>query len=314
MKNTYALLFVLAAPVTILAQPMVYVVDQSGGAVNVVNAKTKSVVNYIPLYPYTTPGGIAISADGSKLYVTSDLAHSVVIVNPATSAVIKSIPTGTRPTAVVLTPNGAQAWITDNGSAQVTVVNTATESVAGTIPVGNMPSAVAFTPDGSLAFVTNTWDGTLSVINTATLKVQETVSTGPTSGACAVVVSLDGTQVYVGNCYNGTVTVHNTSGALKATITGFVYPGSLAMAPAMNRLLVTNGGGTTVSIVDVTTNKIVGNFAVGPNAMAIAVGPDGYSAYVTGWSQSLSALNTCSNLVMYSVPQVGFFPVGLAVH
>jgi YVTN family beta-propeller protein len=125
-----------------------------------------------------TPSGLAVSPNGTQVWVVNtDL--------PATS---------------IETPNTA--------APSVSVVSTATDSVVATIPVDDPgPIDVAFSPDGHWAYVTNNGvitGGSVNIIDTSTLAVVGTYtpttplppnSTGwnPTS----VAVSGDGRQLWV---------------------------------------------------------------------------------------------------------------------
>ena len=65
------------------------------------------------------------------------------------------------------------------------------------------------------------------------------------------------------------------------TIAVGVSPWDTALTPDGKKLLVSNQGGDTVSVVDVTSREVVKVIEVGKAPMMIAITPDGQSAYVT---------------------------------
>lgn len=76
---------------------------------------------------------------------------------------------------------------------------------------------------------------------------------------------------------------------------------------------VTNDFGSYVSVVDTSTNTIIGTVRTGFNPIGVAVRPDGAFAYVANnGSNSVSVIDTSTNAVVATVP-VGGSPIGVAV-
>jgi YVTN family beta-propeller protein len=76
---------------------------------------------------------------------------------------------------------------------------------------------------------------------------------------------------------------------------------------------VINGRDGTVSVIDTTTNKVVGSpIAVGTNPLQVAITPDGTLALVVNYgSNSVSVVNTANNTVAATVA-VGVGSLGVA--
>ena len=85
------------------------------------------------------PAGVAITPDGSRLYVANGGANTVSVINTSTNAVIKTITVGSNPKSVAVTPDGARVYVTNQGSNTVSVIDTATNAVVATIAVGTLP-------------------------------------------------------------------------------------------------------------------------------------------------------------------------------
>ena len=162
------------------------------------------------------PSGMAVSPDGSKLYVALNGANKLGVIDTATDAVLDEIPVGNAPRQVVLADNGTVAYVSNEGgrpakssdkctnlsdgtpivsncstggaaTGTVSVVNlkSGLGSDQGTeaqeIPVGLEPTALY--QDGDALFVANSNDDSMSVIDEQTNRVTQTVKTNPVPGA-----------------------------------------------------------------------------------------------------------------------------------
>ena len=155
----------------------------------------------------------------------------------------------------------------------------AANTVTATVPVGSEPGGVAVTPNGAYAYVANYENNTASVISTATNTVTATATVGskPTGSLCTV-LSAD-----------------------------------LALTPNGAYAYVTNSGGTTVSVIDTSTNAVTATVTVGSEPVGVAVTPNGAYAYVTNYgSKSVSVISTATNAVTATVT-VEDEPGGVAV-
>jgi YVTN family beta-propeller protein len=116
-----------------------YVANYNAGTVSVINTATNAVGS-IPVG--SGPTGVAVTPDGSKVYVANYGGGSgsiVSVINTATNTV-GSITVGSGPFGVAVTPDGSKVYVANIGSNTVSVINTATDAVVGSpIPVGTNP-------------------------------------------------------------------------------------------------------------------------------------------------------------------------------
>jgi YVTN family beta-propeller protein len=99
---------------------------------------------------------------------------------------------------------------------------------------------------------------------------------------------------------------------LAATIT-IVVAAPADAAHRTSLAYVTNEFGSYVSVVDTSTNTVIGTVRGGFNPIGVAVRPDGAFAYVANnGSNSVSVIDTSSNTVVATVP-VGGSPIGVAI-
>jgi len=160
------------------------------------------------------PAGVAVTPDGSKVYVTSG-AFNVAVIDTTTSAVtqIPVSPIGGFPTGVAVTSDGRKVYVTNQFDASVAVIDTATDMVTTIQNIASGPTGVAVTPDGGTVYVTDIFDNTVAVIATASNAVTTRIPFG-SSVPFGVGVTPDGSKVYVadevGNNVAVIATINNT--------------------------------------------------------------------------------------------------------
>jgi YVTN family beta-propeller protein len=190
--------------------------------------------------------------------------------------------------------------------------------VVATIGVGQNPAGLAVTPDNLFAYVANNnnneipGDDTVSVLNLTNNTLEQTVSDSSFNAPYTVTINPSGTKAYVTNSGSTTVTIidiatHTVSG----TIDGFNGPSGFAITPDGNYAYVNNygadgdsGNETTVNVVDLNTNAIIGSpITVGLAPAALAITPDGAYVYVISYvdgnpgTGTLSVIRTSDNSV-----------------
>jgi YVTN family beta-propeller protein len=149
------------------------------------------------------PSGMALSDDGSRLYVALNANNSLGVINTTTNALDKEIPVGNAPRQVVIT--GGQAFVSNEGGRRaapgeftndsfgtpivadrstggattgtLSVVDLASGSQSGTIPVGLQPTALFL--HGTTLFVANSNDDSVSVVDTQSKQVKQTFNVNP---------------------------------------------------------------------------------------------------------------------------------------
>lgn len=127
---------------------LAYIVVNNSAKVEVVDAstfKSKGTINGL-----TSPRYF-LGISGSKAYV-SDWANNIAVVNIATRAVIKTIPTGTGPELMVKAGN--DIYVINGGGwgidSTATVINTITDKATHTIQVGKRPTGIVTDGDGNV--------------------------------------------------------------------------------------------------------------------------------------------------------------------
>jgi YVTN family beta-propeller protein len=215
-----------------------YVALNMTNQVAVIDTATRAIISRIPVgtFPYTT----AISADGSKVYVTN---WGGKVPGPT------DFTDGMFPVVV-----DRRTGIPVSGT--VSVIDTASNTVLKSIDVGLHPSGMALSPLGDRLFVTNANSDTVSAIDTATDTVVKTLHVGeqgpdgrPILGSSpnALTVTPNGKAIYVANAANNAVAVVDVDGPEDDAVRGLIptgwYPTAVALNAAGDELFIASGYG-----------------------------------------------------------------------
>lgn len=200
----------------------------------------------------------------------------------------------------------------------------AAPKVIATVPivVGLNPAAVAVTPDNKYAYVANnnnntiTGQDTVSVIDLSKNKVVQTILDPHFNQPYTITINKAGTKAYVTNSFTTTVSVIDiATNTVVATINGFNGPSGFAITPDGNFAYVNNYGagsssgmGTTVNVVDLNMNVIVGSAITVDQAPAsLAITPDGKFVYVINYvdgnpgTGTTNVIRTSDNTVVATI-------------
>jgi len=224
------------------------------------------------------PAGLAVSADGARLYVCGNLSNQLHEVELATGKVVRSIEVGVAPHDVVLA--GGKAFVSNRGGRRpgpgdltgpagrgttvrvdpvthvasegsVSVIDLATGQ-AREVLTGRHASALAVAPDGRHVVCANGGDDHLSILSVATGEVVDRAWTKRTpaelhgAAPAALAFSPDGERLYCCNAAQNAVAVlawePDEKGETK--LLGLVpvgwYPGAVAFDAARKQLAVAN--------------------------------------------------------------------------
>jgi YVTN family beta-propeller protein len=211
-----------------------------------------------------SPDGLAYG-DGS-VWAVDTTEGTLSRINPATHALVQTIPVGSAPDAVTVT--GQDVWVANSGDGTVSRINAAANAVVAMIPVGNVPVAIAGGRSG--VWVANEGDDTVDRIDPATGQVTRTVPVGARPDGIAVGPS----AVWVANGQDGTVTrIDPATGQPSGPVPVGSGPESIAVTPA--GVWVANSLDLTVSRIDPATSRVTAVIGVGDGPIAIAPANDG---------------------------------------
>lgn len=133
----------------------------STGTVSVIDLASGTVTTEIEMGLH--PSGMALSPDGTRLYVANANSDTVSVIETATDTVaqtldakpMESLPFGSAPNALCVSPDGTTLYIANGGNNLLGVLDLASGKMRGLIPTGWYPGAVETTNDGNMICVAN---------------------------------------------------------------------------------------------------------------------------------------------------------------
>ena len=104
-----------------------------------------------------SPDAVAVHPDGTRIYTTrvSGSTTAVLVLDPATLAVIATIPVAASPIDIEVSRDGSTAYVVCSNGEALCVIDTATNTVTSVIPIKGSPVGVAVNPTGSRVYVVN---------------------------------------------------------------------------------------------------------------------------------------------------------------
>ena len=132
------------------------------------------------------PEGVLVNRDGTLVFVTSETANMVHVVDTALAEIRANIVVGNRPRRLAVPAGGDRLWVTNELSGSVSVIDLGTMQVADTVefrPKGFRPGDVTLvgittTRDGKTAFVALGRANHVAVVDVASLSVEDYILVG----------------------------------------------------------------------------------------------------------------------------------------
>ncbi len=262
-----------------------------GNTLTLIDVPGRRVLKTVDLGEHRRPHGIAFLRDGKRVVVTTEEAHTTVLVDLETDRVSRSIATGQEISHMVaLSPDETRAFVANIGSGSVSVLDLESGERVAVVPTGTGAEGIDVTPDGEQVWITNRGANTVSVLDARSLEIVDTL---PCSNfPIRVKITPDGEHALVSNARSGDVAVFEVAGRkevqrismdvqpdenLDGRLFGDAFEGSpvpigILVQPDGKRAYVANTYADIITVIDLETWAIVGRIAAGTE-------PDGL-----GWS------------------------------
>jgi DNA-binding beta-propeller fold protein YncE len=219
------------------------------------------------LIPPST-GGLAVTADGSRIVITNFYNDSITIVDVASRSIVKEldlrpgkvdsakagVPGGEYPFWVAIKGNDT-VYVSSIRDRQIVIASLgANPAVVKYIPVSGSPNKLILNKAETLLFAAADFTDTVDVLDTTTDKVVETISTTAPQGWIS-----EKTREFRGS-----------------------MPNSLALSPDESTLYVTNGGTNSVAVISIEPgrSRVVGLLPTSLYPCSVSVSGDGKWLYV----------------------------------
>jgi len=263
-------------------------ITSANGVLMSLDRVTNTITNFAQLASF--PNGIALSGDGSRLFVVTDADATLSVVDASTLNVLATVLMPQFPRGVAVSPDGSKVYVASESGA-VSILDANTYAVLATLAFPPNTNDVVFNGDGSKAYVAA--GSQLSTIDTRTNTVSAVT---PLPSYVNSVVLGGSQQAYVMGAYLQTVYVVDlTSNHVVSTIPAGnpAWYGAFSGTPptisidvkpgADNTIQQKAGGAVSVAVLESSAfNPLVGinisslHFgATGNEASLVSCGRDG---------------------------------------
>jgi DNA-binding beta-propeller fold protein YncE len=172
--------------------PLVYAINSFGGNVTVLTAESDKIISSahrVPYQPNTVwvglaPYDIAITPDGSEIYVTDANLAPIRLIQPPVPFAVTKLLLALREARVSVAPASIDAasftatvppawtakpevWFTDPDGSELVTWDNVKNELSGQVALPSAPVGLLVSRDGTLAYVTGA-DATVRVVDTAT--------------------------------------------------------------------------------------------------------------------------------------------------
>jgi YVTN family beta-propeller protein len=251
------------------------------------------------VYAATLSGTLAPAVAGvtPRVYVPNSVANTMTVIDPATMAVIETLPMGKVPHHVTPAWDLSRLYVNNTQSDSLTEIDPRTGQPGRTIPVQD-PYNLYFTPDGSKAIVVAERFERLDFRDPRTWALIKSVPI-PFSGADHLDFSADGGYLMVSTEFSGKVVKVDTRAMAVAGVADVGgLPVDVKLAPDGSVFFVANQGRHGVSVVDPQSMREVGFVPTGRGAHGLYFSRDTGSLYVSNRLEgTISVIDVASRQV-----------------
>jgi len=318
--------------------PLLYVSNETGGSVDVVDPARGALVQRIAVGK--RPRGIVLSHDRTRVFVAlsgspiggpgvdeSKLppadrkADGIGVIDVASHTLTRKYESGIDPETFALSPDDRTMFVSNEDSGELSTVDVATGAVRAHLKIGDEPEGVTIRPDGKLVYVTCETSNAIYAIDPADNRIAAIVPTSPRPRA--LVFTPDSRLAFATAETGGAVDLIDPS-ARKVIKTIQIpkdsgnpippRPMGLALSADAKHVFVSLGREKGLIEIDVATQAITRTIPnVGARPWGIALSPDGKQIYTAnGPSGDVSVVDIASGKVDRRIP-VGGSPWGIAV-
>jgi DNA-binding beta-propeller fold protein YncE len=148
----------------------------NGNQMLIVDLPSRKIVGHIDFGHGVRPHQPVLDPARDLLYVTTELDHSVTIIDPQTRKIVGSIPTG-QPEShmLVLSHDGSRGYTANVGPGTVSVLDMVGRKTVAVIPISRETQRISISKDGRWVFTADQTKPQLAVIDTATNKLKSWV-------------------------------------------------------------------------------------------------------------------------------------------
>ena len=225
-----------------------------GRTIDIVDLHTRTVAGHIDLGKPVRPHCAKFGPNG-LLYVSAELANSLLVVDPAARKVIAEIPTGDEQTHMfVISPDGTRAYTANVGPGSVSVLDLQKRSLITVIPVAKTVQRISISPDGRYVFTHDQDQPRIAVIDTATNKIAKWIDVPGTIYSSAV--TPDGHRLVAMSPGGKVFLIDIAESAIVSTIAVPPANGEIIVSPDGAHAYLSCPSAASIQIIDLQSGKL----------------------------------------------------------
>src|SRR5215211_1860611 len=230
---------------------------------------------------------VAVNPNTNMVYVTATNGSNrvVSIIDGTTNQIVGHIP---AIDAIAANPNTNMVYAASDSENTISIINGTTNQIVGHIPVDyDSTSAIAVNPNTNMVYAASDSENTISIINGTTNQIVGHVEINGHSGDIAIDPVHN--RIYAGKVSpNEPIAIIDGDKNVIVDHIGIGYVTKSIVNPNTNMVYAASKYQNTISIINGTTNQIVGHIpAIDYNERsAIAVNPNTNTIYVTATNGS----------------------------
>jgi YVTN family beta-propeller protein len=241
-----------------------------GRLIRVIDIPSRAIVGTIDFGKGVRPHKPVFGPRNGLLYVTTELEQAVTIIDPATLAIIGSIPTGHPESHMLaISSDGRRGYTANVRSGTVSVLDLEARTLIATIPVATVVQRISLSTDDRWAFTADYTKARLAVIDTSTNAVSTSIplpgigfGTTPTPDGKWLLVTLPALRM-VGLVNLATMRLERTIDVPKA-------PQEILVRPDGAVAYVSCDASKQIAVIDLNAWRIEKLINVGPVADGLA--------------------------------------------
>ncbi|MDL2335933.1 MAG: cytochrome D1 domain-containing protein [Chloroflexota bacterium] len=288
--------------------PIVYVPNELGASVTVIDATTLKVVKTIRVGSY--PHHVTPAWDLRSLLVNNMRSNALTVIDPWSIAKVGRVPMA-APYNLYFTPDGTTAIDIAEPLDRIVFYDRATWANLGRVEIPSRgPDHADFSADGSYFLVSTEYGGWVYKVDVAQRAIVGALKVG--GSPVDIKLSADSSIFYVANQGRGGVSLVD---AMSMTEIGFLPTGAGTHGFAVSRdgtsLYTSNRRAGTISVIDFATRAVVATWDVGGSPDMLSVSIDGTQLWASNrWNDNVSVIDTGDGNVMTRI-KAGNGPHGL---
>jgi YVTN family beta-propeller protein len=256
----------------------------------------------------------AVSADGSRLIVSSQNQPEVYVLDTSTGKKLATFSIGETPQGVAIGPHGHWALAVSAAAGTVAAIDLKTLKLVKSIAVGKVPHNARFTADGKLAYVTLQGGTGVAVVDMQTLTKVDEIPVPGINGPHNLDLSADERTLWVRDFAGKVAAVDIKSRKVLAVIPVGRGHGGIDVIPGGRYVFAGAIADNVVDVIDPTTFKVIKRIDVGQGPHGVRASRDGRWAYVgvTG-TDKIAVIDIDTLEVVQQIPTHGKLPFWLSV-